>query len=510
MFRKEQYLMKEFNRTLAGIIAAVSVMTAAASCAAVPKEEPETVPQQTEPAAAAPVEDVTEPEDTGLGIDGTILTWLGDFDLNPTDGGAKSVAISMFEDMYGAAVNCIQVDAENKYTRLSEMILSGEEVDIFPYDSAALPDGVARDQFEPLDPYFDIMGVNEGLWDDMQPAIDALTYNGSHYVMPYRITDPLILTYSRKTVNENGLSDPYTLYQNGEWDWDSFENMIAQFTGSAPEGTYRYGINGWFGHAILASAGSRVVNSDGSGLVNNINDPAIEQAENFMGRLAANGYYDRRDRYSFPTDGNTLFYAMGEWALGASNAKNPDADLMVVPFPKSPDSDKTYYACDYSAMMLVKNSSHPEAAAALMRCERLAASQPEYVAAAREKAVTPVTSGTGEVRSVVTEEQYDAIRSYIRDCTPWFDYGSGMGERMYGEGNYNFSTRGVMNNLSEAMLKGEIWDWYSLRDQMSPIIDSEIARIANGGQPVAEPEPEQPDEDAEEQPEENYDEDAQF
>ena len=147
------------------------------------------------------------------------LTWLSYYDINPSGSNDRSVALSLFEDVYGGKINYVQTTSEDKFSKLASMILAGDDVDMFPYEWDALPNGVTKNQYDPLDPYFEDMGMNEdGLWDDMEDVIDMFEYKGEHYVVPFTISDPLLVTYSRKMVQAEGLEDPYTLYENGEWD----------------------------------------------------------------------------------------------------------------------------------------------------------------------------------------------------------------------------------------------------------------------------------------------------
>ena len=414
-------------------------------------------------------------------ISGTTITWLADYDLNPTNNNDRSVALSLFEDVYGGKINFVQTSSDEKFSKLATMILSGDEVDMFPYEWDAVPNGVVKDQYEPLDPYFDIMGMNDGLWDDMQDVIDMFEYNGQHYVIPYTISDPLIITYSRKLMEAEGLDDPYELYQDGKWDWDAFMSMMESFVAGAPDGTTRYGINGWFGQAIVQSTGHTIVNYENGKFINNIDDPEIEKAELLMQDIASKHLYYPDWVGNFPDDESTLFFAMGDWALGASNAKNPDADLMVVPFPKSPDADENYLCCNFGAKMLIKNSKHGEAVATYLKCERMAATDDEYKELAKQKALVVEKTAAGIVKSFVTEEQYDAVRSYLdlKNTVPMFDFGYGMGERMYGDGEYTYETRGVMNNLTTALLEGNeaVDSWASLRDAWTGVITEEIEKF---------------------------------
>ena len=45
---------------------------------------------------------------------------------------------------------------------------------------------------------------------------------------------------------------------------------------------------------------------------------------------------------------------------------------------------------------------------------------------------------------------------------------------MYGDGEYTYETRGVMNNLTSALLNGDKDSWAVLRDEWSSVIDEVI------------------------------------
>lgn len=455
--------------------AAVSMAAAAFSCSGSKSTSSEVIGvynRSDEISVSADNED--ENSARNIDISGQTITWLADYDLNPQNNRERSTALSLFEDVYGAKVNFVPTNSEEKFTKLASMILAGEEVDMFPYEQGEFPDGVVKGRYQPLDPYFDVLGMDEGIWDDMTGVIDMFQYNGEHYVVPYAVSDPLIIIYSRKMMKEADLDDPYKLYLDGKWDWDKCMSMMESFVSG---GQSRYGINGWFGQAVIQSTGHTVVNYDGGKFSNNIDDPEIEKAELFMRKIAEKNLYNPEWTGCFPTNGSTLFYAMGSWSLGVSNAKNKDADLMAVPFPKSPDADKNYISCNFSAKMLVKNSQKGEAVAAYIKCERLAAIQEEYKEIAKKKALEVKKSSSGAKESFVTEEQYDAVQSFLdpENSVPVFDFGYGMGEKMYGDGDYTYETRGVMDNLTTVMLEGG--DWKSLRGDMSEIIDDEVKKF---------------------------------
>ena len=247
--------------------------------------------------------------------------------------------------------------------------------------------------------------------------------------------------------------------------------MMDKFVASAPEGTTRYGIKGSFGQALRQSTGSTAVKYDGTKFENNLNDPMIEKAENLMKDLSARRIYVPGYDVSYPSDNSTLFFAMGSWSLGASNAKNQGKDIMAVPFPNETADSNFYVTCGVDAKMLVRNSTKGEAVAAYLKCERIAQTQPQYRSEAKNKAM--------QGKEFVSEEQYNALRNYMdtANVKPVFDFGYGMGGKMYGEGDYTFATRGVMNKLDSTLLDGDpaADSWAALRDHCSGIVDSEIA-----------------------------------
>lgn len=469
-------MMKKMIRILAGVLS-ISMLLSAAGCATEQAETSSHYKEQDEVSIAeAEVENADD-------LAGETIYWLATYDINPTNNNDRSVALTLFEDQFHGKVEWIQCTSEDKFDTLTNRILGGDPVDMFPYEWDALPNGVYKDQYQPLDDYIDL---DDEMWDGMRDAIDMYEYNGKHYVVPYAISDPLLITYSRQMCDENGLDDPYELYQDGEWDWDAFMEMMKKFVANGDGSTERYGIAGWFGQAMVQSTGKTIINFDGKQFTNNISDPDIEAAENLMAEMHSLNLYDPNWYSYFPDAGNILFYGMADWSLNGSNANNPDADIMVVPFPKSPDADEYYLCGNYAAKMLVKNSTKGKAVGTYIMCERLAEITPEYQQAAKEKALIVEKSASGVTLGYRTEEQYDAIMQYKEDTTTVFDFGYGMGKTMYGDGEYTYETRGIMNNLMDALLSypDSVDSWPVLRDNWTAAIDDVLKTyndaIANG------------------------------
>lgn len=465
--------MNKLKTISAELISAMMIFSTV-SCAEKNTDTAPSAPVETTVTTAQPTtEQATEPEEfvPAQPNPEMEITWLGEYDLNPYGDETRSTALAIFEDIYGGKINYIPVFEYEKYTVLEEKILSGEQVDMFPYDISSLPLYVKTGWFDSFDPYFEQLGINDGLWDDMTEVIDSLAYNGGHYVIPYSVEQPYVLTYSRQLVKDEKLDDPYELYQKGEWNWDSFLDIMEKFVANA-NGVYRYGINGKFGGALLASTGHRVVTCENGVLVNNIGDSEIAKAEEFMQSLSQKGLCRVNAVNHYSTDNSVLFYASGDWSLKESNSCNSDKDLMVVPFPKAPDADRYYNPCTINTRMLVKNSQKGAAVAAYLKCERIAATEEGFKAAAKEQATQQ------HLDYFVTEEQYDALQEF---CTPTsvfpiFDFAYGMGGGVFGTDSSNNGA--AMNVISNAFITGSAYaSWDGMRDAYSPVISGEVDRI---------------------------------
>ena len=458
--------MKKLLRALTGVLA-LSLLASFAGCS---KEKTNPDSQDPDPDTTTAAES-TAPADESASGDPDTIYWLADYDLNPAANSERSMALSLFEEQYHGKIVWVPCNADNCYDTLAQCLNSGDPVDMVPFKVDAMPDGISRELFSPLDEYLDL---NDSIWDGMREAIDMFAYDGKHYAVPYSVSDPLVLTYSRKACSENGLEDPYTLYTQGKWTWDTMLEMMQTF---ASKDADRYGIAGWFEQGLLHSTGQSVIAFDGTQFINNIDNAEIAEAEDLLSDIAARGLYDKTWYNHYPTGGNVLFYAMGDWSLAASNAKNPDADLMAVPFPMSPRVGKQYYSGNYDIKMLACDSQKGSLVASYILCERTAASKDEYRQSAKERSLAATKNILGETTGFVTEEQYDAIEQYKQSALPIYEFGLGMGGMtMYTHGMYTYETRGVMNNILDGLLTypdtGDTWE--TLSSSLSPLIDQEL------------------------------------
>ncbi|MBQ8921118.1 MAG: carbohydrate ABC transporter substrate-binding protein [Oscillospiraceae bacterium] len=472
--------MKKMKLMLAAL-AAISMAFAATACGKEESSEGRTKAEDDVKIDVAQVEEIMhdlEDYQSAQDVSGEDKTvcWMAVYDLNPKNNQDRSVALTLFEDVYGGKIKYIATTSDSKFDDLANHFNSGDQIDIFPYEWDAVPNGVTKGMYDPLDNYVDL---SDPIWNDMRDYAETYKYDGHYYVVPYSVSDPLAITYSRTLMQEEGLKDPYELYKKGEWNWNTFLDMMKQFVSNADEGEQRFGARGWFGQAIVQSTGDTVIHYDGNQFSNNIMSASIERAELLQEQISKLGLYDGTWYSHFPEDGSTLFYGMAPWSLGESNAMNPDGDIFIVPFPKDPESDTYYLNMNYGASMLVRNSKQGHAVGAYITCCRLEQVVDQYRQAAKEKALIQETNAQGKVTNYITEEQYDFMQTWYdpSNIKCVFDFGYGMGNLMYNE-TYDYNTRGVMNNVADALLvgyEGTPDTWAEIRSQWSSVVDTVVS-----------------------------------
>ena len=341
---------------------------------------------------AATLEEVADKELRDVELENKTIKWLAHYDINPSTakGDSEAVNISLFKNKYGGEIKWYSTTWNTRYSDLSTYVLGGEGIDFFPCDTAALPKGVVSGMFQPVDDYIDL---SSPFWQDVGEAMEIYNFNGKHYELVNSVTAENIVIYNKQTISEQGLDDPWELYQAGEWNWDTFEKMLEQFVDPDAD---QVGLDGyWNEKALLLSAGVPSVEAVDGHLVTNLNDPTIEKAMNWMYGLYNKGLvmdmslYDWSEQPQFMGEGKELFYIIGAWAVQSNpdtwNTKIPVENLGLAPVP-SPEGSDPYQAATLDGWVICKGAANPEGVALFSECTRLANTSDDAIAIADKKA----------------------------------------------------------------------------------------------------------------------------
>ena len=403
------------------------------------------------------------------------IIWMGTYDLNPNErkGEDKSVEMTLFNNK-GGTVKWSQVADNEKFDKLASAIMSNQDVpDIFKYEWMAFPAQVLKDMYQPVD---DIVDFNDPLWADTKVTADQFVLNGKHYVAPINTTVGTVMMYDNAVIQANGLADPYEEYLEGNWNWDTWVDMMSEFCEGAPEGEDRYGINGWFQTQIIQQTGKTMVNYEDGKFTSNLSDPDIERAENMLYDICKKGYVNTNwlgNAKSALKDGTVLFYCMGTWAMTGTNGPSEGDDWCIVPVPSDPQNDEKCMTGDMTAYMWVRGSTANDAVKTWFECCRIANTEEEYRENTKQKFLN--------ANPCWTEEMYQTFMDASSSENKFmFDYGYGISSNM-SDDNANVDgsclTRKLYESVNREDDNGLQYTWTAVRESYSASVDSELKAI---------------------------------
>lgn len=404
-------------------------------------------------------------ETLDVNISGQKLKWLGIYDLNPTnDSPERSPELALFEDTYGASIEYIPTTSDKRFDDLATSILGGTSPDIFAYEWRTFPYDISKGQYQSIDSLVD---WEDPKWADVKETADSFIWKGEHYIAPlgYSFSDTQVLMYNKSTFEAEGYDDPYELYLEGKWDWDTFVDMMKKYVENNNTGSERYGIGGWWANAFVYTAGETMVTYDGENFANNMRSAKIEQAQLvlediFKNNLIKRGWIGGESAF---VDDSILFYSMGTWAYNAAQAAVPDDVIQIVPFPKAPDAEDYYVSNKVFAYMWVKGSENADCVKAWFDCNRTVYYDEKYVEATKEKYLANNSAWTSEMYDIVMDF-YDSDK-FIQA----YDYGYGLSTTMSDD---------VMGILYEGIANEQFESWVQAREEYYDVVSEEI-RVYN-------------------------------
>lgn len=303
----------------------------------------------------------------------------------------------------GYCFEYIDTAYETRYDNLSLEISSGKSPDIFPFEIRDFPYGILKGRYQPVSDIIDVEGPK---WDGARELMEQFRFGDDYYCAFYEISLENVLYYCKSMIEEIGAEDPRTLFEEGKWDWDAFLEISRKWQNSGNQDGIvdneddRYCIDGYNPEdQIIISTGVPMVSNNGTALVNNLHDPAVERAEQLLETLQKeNLRFPRHVLSGYSTKpaawaaGQTLFYGDGAlWVYESTlrpYAKRfgwAEDEIVMVPFPKDPKADKHYVTCKQDSYMYVVGSENPEGVAAWIDCCVTTAADPEITKAARQQ-----------------------------------------------------------------------------------------------------------------------------
>ncbi|MBE6896594.1 MAG: hypothetical protein E7477_05770 [Ruminococcaceae bacterium] len=266
------------------------------------------------------------------------------------------------EDRYNCSI-------EMKYvTRAGEaayhsVLTSDYEFDFIQEESFFLVDYVIANIFTDLASLDNIDATNEEKWGNRYLLASTMWNGGIYGVIP--ALHPLRTQNSMSSVfavNENhiatlGQTDPRDYYENGEWTYDTFTNVLTNYTFNNLSGDKVYSLaasRGWFTRGMALSNGDEylTIKDDGAFSLGFYSDTALEAFnqtfEWWNGPTASNIIEGGLDQFVSGQSVLGLIDAYQILSGTTSVAYNVD-NFGIVPFPSGPNAEPGWYKSFYEA-----------------------------------------------------------------------------------------------------------------------------------------------------------------
>lgn len=418
------------------------------------------------------------------------IVWLGYYDLQ-TDGSASEQYKIFTSELYGGSIDYVQTTSGSAYfEKLATMISSDDSPDIVRYEWRSFPTGMSKNMYESLDNDIDL---DDPLWSGMKNIAENFTYKGVHYYYPYRITTNFALNYNKKSIEEYALDDPYDLYMNNNWTWDTFKKLLIDWC-NADENHIGYAGEG--GMSFIATTGTSLVKVQPDGSVkNNIGDVNVTRAMDFCADLYRNGLTHQGELGDWVSpqlwadnSDRVLFLGMNpECTYGAAAAQvqnksgveddicNTVSDFAFVPFPRDPQSDEYSIAYDTFGYLVAKGAKNKKGAVDWINLNRVYETDENIIANKKKEAVSPEPvyytegkyAGYQKWALVWDEKQYDLWQDMMDPTKFSFTFDDCWG--------FSDDLTTICNKiLFDPMFHGD--SFTQLSQEYSPVIDSIISQ----------------------------------
>lgn len=399
------------------------------------------------------------------------IKWLAHYTKNPGgDGQSKTVGLELFERKYGGKVIDYTTTWEERWDHLSKYVLGGEGIDFWPGDDTYnFPKGVVNGMFQPVDDYIDL---NSPIWQNTKTAMETFNFGGKHFSLITNVTAEQVVIYDTTTLEANGLDDPWELYKEGNWNWDTFKQMLVDYVDVENE---QYGLDGWYlEKSLYLSAGVPTVQSVDGQLVCNLSDPTVEKAQNFGYELFTNGLVMDLEQFEWNIqpqlmgEGKELFLLWGTWGISGDPSTwwcgiKPE-NVGIAPVPSPADSDP-WQSATMAGYALLKGASNPQGVALFAECDIVANNDEGAIAVADRKKMDD--SGWSE-DLIAREKEINALAAKY----PVYELATGCSQDIAA-----YTTEGGSNVGTRAAYHGT--DWATTRESLADPIGLMVSEVNN-------------------------------
>lgn len=409
--------------------------------------------------------DIDQFVDNTKALDNPNLVYFSHYDARVA--GDIKPGVKLFEETYGGKIDYVNVAWGERFDKLQMLISSDESPDLVDKEDASFPSLMAKNVYEDLTDYIDL---SQPQWNGIETLVDNYEWKGRHYYYPFTVNAlPNVLIYNKTLFDKYSLDDPKTLYEENNWTWDTFKEIMQKFVEVNPDALG--GVYGLLGVNFIITTGTPLIGAEDGNIVNNFNDPNVERACQFLEglrreSLAVRGEGMWSNETAPLTKGHTAFLGVGQWKITdycKQTLKTGD-EYGFVPYPRDPAADKYYYGSTNFGYMVPKGSKNVEGAAAFINIMRQCNTDPELQAVVKESIMND---------KKYSEEQYQFMASFeaVENYDMVIDISAGFGT------DFSNVIDTLMVNL--AFEQGEEQKtWTQIKSEYNPVVEATLAEYA--------------------------------
>lgn len=282
------------------------------------------------------------------------------------------------------------------------------------------PLAITEDLIAPLD---ELIDFSDPLWDDTRDIIEQMQMFDKTYIAYQGVTITTWFFYNVQMFNDYGLKTPREYYLEGNWTWDTMQDLANSFVHRLPDGTVEtYGV-GFQTNDLIATTGIELVETDPEeGFKFNLRDPKVARMMNLMYELGEGGTGALSDGNVIPNFRQGKLPMLGTYPWVAHidfNDMRLAGNLDWVPLPKM-DEDSTHYnqVAPNPGWGIVSGASNKEAGALMIEFSKwmtLGAPVSSYIPAPENAARLKYSIDAPEPDpdTQLTEEQIEWTKTLI-------------------------------------------------------------------------------------------------
>lgn len=272
-----------------------------------------------------------------------------------------------FMEATGVTIKSTVTDYGERLAAVATAIISGANCDIVSIDNAQFPSYALRNLLVPITDVIDIFDSNVIDQNKLNKGVtDFFTMDGKCYGFNVS-TQPVgcaYIIYRKSMMDEAGLDYPYDVWQEGNWDFDTFKDYCAALTyDSDNDGVLdKYAITGNISQHMLGTVGSNanIVRWDEEGRPQfALDDPDIIEAYQFLQDIRDLEYYKviTNANSDFKNGNMAMFFDIITWHSANILDVIPVEDIGWVPLPYSPSNkDKVTFNMTHSGCIAIPTS----------------------------------------------------------------------------------------------------------------------------------------------------------